>query len=186
MMVDKEKDICRYGEDERLARLIAIFQQIFKYAILLAVIMMLGLALSTFLLGAGYSVVKTYSIWMEFITEQRFSAKSLVSLLEIVSDLLKAVIFYIIALGLFNIFIYPLPLCDRLRLREIHDLEGQIIGIVIVILAIEFLERFIRIPDSQSLHVLWFGLGLAAAVTALVAAYFFMIRACRLPREKGE
>jgi uncharacterized membrane protein YqhA len=98
-----------------------------------------------------------------------------VSLLEIVSDLLKAVIFYIIALGLFSIFIHPLPICERLNLTEIHDLEGHILSIVIVILAIEFLERFIRVPDELSLVVLWFGLSMAVAVLALVFAYFFIM-----------
>lgn len=68
----------------------------------------------------------------------------LVHFLEIISDMLKAVVFFIIGVGIYSIFIAPLNLARSLGITTFDDLEDRVIGVIVVVMSIEFLERFIQ------------------------------------------
>ena len=80
--------------------------------------------------------------------------------------MLKAVVFYIIGVGLYSLFIAPLNLTVALGVESLYDLESKIISVVIVILGITFLEHFIT--WTEPVETLIFGAALSLVVLSLV------------------
>ena len=139
-----------------------------RYIVLLAVASVLLVAVALFLIGvvqAGLGIWRAVGVVAG--AGQEFQATLLtVSFLEIVSTMLKAVVFYIIGVGLYSLFIAPLNLTLSLGVETLHDLEEKIVSVVVVILAVTFLEHFVR--WQQPVETLEFGAALGIVVAALV------------------
>ncbi|WP_045234534.1 YqhA family protein [Deinococcus pimensis] len=137
-----------------------------RFVVLLAVVSVLLVAVALFLIG----VVQAFTgIWeaLVAVSDGKFTATTLtIEFLEIVSTMLKAVVFYIIGVGLYSLFIAPLNLTASLGVETLNDLEDKIVSVVIVILAVTFLEHFVR--WDEPLETLQFGGALAVVVFALV------------------
>jgi uncharacterized membrane protein YqhA len=130
---------------------------------------------SFFLLAAWLAL---QGIWHAF--EQAFrgnldSTELTVEFLEVISAMLKAVIFYIVGVGLYSLFIAPLNITTALGVETLTDLEIRVVSIVILIMAVTLLEHFIRWENAE--ETLQFGGTLALAVVALVAFQYFSHRA---------
>ncbi|MFC4452670.1 YqhA family protein [Deinococcus sonorensis] len=153
-----------------------------RFVVVVAVVAVLLVAFSLFLQGTLQAVLAIYTSWRDIVdgiqdTEQVVGQKVAVQFLEIVSVMLKAVVFYLIGLGLYSLFIAPLNLASSLGVESLADLEQKVVSVVIVILSVTFLEHFVAWEDPQA--TLFFGASLALAVGALV---FFQ----RVSRDGGE
>lgn len=91
----------------------------------------------------------------------------LVHFLEIISDMLKAVVFFIIAVGIYSIFITPLSLARSLGIETFDDLEDRVIGVIVVVMSIEFLERFILWQKPVELLQFAGAMGLVVATLSI-------------------
>lgn len=145
-----------------------------RYIVLLAVAAVLLVAVSLFLLGTLQAVVSIWHAWSRVLQGELGSTDLTVEFLEIVSVMLKAVVFYIIGVGLYSLFIAPLNLTVSLGVETLADLEGKVVSVVVVILGVTFLEHFIR--WEEPLETLQFGGGLALVVGALVLFQFYSHR----------
>lgn len=93
----------------------------------------------------------------------------LVDFIELADLFLLAVVLYIIALGLFELFIdSDLELPAWLQFNDLDDLKYRLLGVVVVVLAVLFLGKAIQIKASQDLF--WMGAGIAAVIASI--AYF--------------
>lgn len=93
----------------------------------------------------------------------------LIQFIELADVYLLAIVLYIIALGLFELFIDDrIPLPPWLEIHNLEDLKEKLIGVVVVVLAVFFLGKVIEAKDFQS--IMYLGLGIAAVIAAL--AYF--------------
>ncbi|MBC8078444.1 MAG: YqhA family protein [Chloroflexales bacterium] len=137
-----------------------------RYVVLLAVIAVLLVAISLFLLGALQALLSIWEAWAAVARGELNTTDMTVQFLEIVSTMLKAVVFYIIGVGLYSLFIAPLNLTISLGVETLNDLETKIVSVVIVILAVTFLEHFIA--WEAPLDTLMFGAALALVVGTLV------------------
>lgn len=145
---------------------------------LLAVVSVVLVAIALFVIGAGLAV---QGIWQALASAVRGDLNSTavtVDLLEVVSVMLKAVVFYLIGVGFYSLFIAPLNLTAALGIRSFNDLEIKVVSVVVVIMAVTFLEHFIR--WEQAVETLLYGLSLGVVVAALV---FFQIHSHREARE---
>jgi uncharacterized membrane protein YqhA len=94
------------------------------------------------------------------------------------------VFFYLIGVGLYSLFISPLNVTVALGVETLNDLETKVISVIIVIMAVSFLERFIqRGPALELLHV---AAALALAVAALVAFKVYTTREGRESRLRAD
>ncbi len=138
-----------------------------RYVVLVAVVAVMLVSLSLFLLGTIGAVKLIYSSWMEFaLYGEAGSTEQIVESLSIIGVMLRAVVFYIIGVGLYSLFIAPLNLTTALGMESLSDLEVKVISVVIVILAIKFLQEFVK--WNQQLEIAYFGGTLAVVVAALV------------------
>ena len=138
-----------------------------RYIVLLAVLAVILVALSLFVLGALQAVTAVWHAWAALFGAQLDSTNLTVEFLEIVSVMLKAVVFYIIGLGLYSLFITPLNLTTALGVQTLNDLESKVVSVVIVIMAVTFLEHFIRWEKPE--EILWYAGALALVVVPMVA-----------------
>lgn len=96
-------------------------------------------------------------------------AEAKVHFLEVIDQFLMATILYVIAAGLYQLFIHPdLQVEPWLRVKSVGDLENKLIGVLIVVLGVTALGRVV-IWDGQA-DLLPFGITVAAVIFAL--AYF--------------
>lgn len=154
------------GAPAPLARLIGRS----RYVVLLAVSAVLLVALCLFLLGTGIAVQKLWEAGHAAFEGRLDSTELTVEFLEVVSVMLKAVVFYLIGIGLYSLFIAPLNLTAVLGVETLSDLETKVISVVIVIMAVTFLEHFIAWREPEQL--LRFAAALALATVPLVAFQF--------------
>jgi uncharacterized membrane protein YqhA len=137
-----------------------------RFIVLLAVIAVLLVAVSLFLLGTIQAVVGVWGAWSGVFAGDVRSTHLTVKFLEIVSVMLKAVVFYIIGVGLYSLFVAPLNITISLGVQTLYDLESKIVSVVVVILGVTFLEHFILWEDP--LATLQFGGAMALGVAPLV------------------
>jgi uncharacterized membrane protein YqhA len=138
-----------------------------RYVVLIAVVAVLLVSLTLFLLGALSALAVTWKAWREAVANGEFASTDLlIEILGVIDVMLRAVVFYIIGVGLYSLFIAPLNLTAALGVESLIDLETKIISVVIVIIAVAFLEHFVRWEEpGETLH---FAAALAIVVAALV------------------
>jgi uncharacterized membrane protein YqhA len=122
---------------------------------------------AAFLLGALNAFAVTGKAWNEALAHGEFAPTDLlIEILGVIDVMLRAVVFYIIGVGLYSLFIAPLNLTAALGVDSLIDLETKVISIIIVILAVSFLEHFVRWEKPG--ETLNFAAALAIVVAALV------------------
>ncbi len=139
-----------------------------RFVVLIAVVAVLLVSFSLFLQGTLLALHTIYGSWHDTITQGVASQQGTVAVefLEIVSTMLKAVVFYLIGVGLYSLFITPLNLTSALGVESLADLEQKVVSVIIVILGVTFLEHFVR--WEKPLDTLYFAGSLALAGGALV------------------
>ncbi|GGR96901.1 hypothetical protein GCM10008960_24690 [Deinococcus sedimenti] len=139
-----------------------------RFVVLIAVIAVLLVSFSLFLQGTLLALHTIYDSWRDTFTQGIASQEGniAVEFLEIVSTMLKAVVFYLIGVGLYSLFITPLNLTSALGVESLADLEQKVVSVIIVILGVTFLEHFVR--WEKPLDTLYFAGALALAGGALV------------------
>jgi uncharacterized membrane protein YqhA len=115
------------------------------------------------------AVVDVFKITVDAAISHGTLDHTVVGFIEVADIFLLAVVLYIMALGLYELFIDPnLPLPEWLVVRSLEDLKEKLVGVVVVVLAIFFLGRLIESDNPQ--EALYLGVGIAAVIASL--AYF--------------
>jgi uncharacterized membrane protein YqhA len=93
-----------------------------------------------------------------------------ISLIEVVDIYLLGTAFYIIALGLYELFIDDqLELPAWLHIHTFDDLKGKLIGVIAVVMSVLFLGQLVSWDGQKDL------LGLGAAIALVIAALTFYL-----------
>ena len=158
----------RVGDDPGHISLPAIGRMVgrSRLVVLVPVLAVLLVAISAFLLGAIQAVHAVWQSWSAVLSENPEAPGGSVTFLKTVAVMLEAVVLFLVGIGLYSLFIAPLNLAVGLGVESLNDLEERVISIVVAVLAVTFLERFIR--WEQPLETLQFGGALAVTVLALV------------------
>lgn len=123
--------------------------------------MMLG-ALTLTIVGAievGQTIVSAFGAHAD-------AKEFVIAFVEIADVFLLAVVLFIIAIGLYELFIDEIPgLPEWLVFNSLDDLKSQLIGVVVVVLGVFFLGRALHGDDA--LNLLYLGGGIAAVTGAL-------------------
>jgi uncharacterized membrane protein YqhA len=136
-----------------------------RFVVLIAVAAVVLVAISLFVLGAVQAVSTVWQAWATTLHGEKAPNLS-VEFLGVVSVMLEAVVFFLIGVGLYSLFIAPLNLAVALGVESIHDLEERVISVVVAVLAVTFLQHFIR--WEEPVQTLQFGAALALTVASLV------------------
>jgi len=127
-----------------------------------------GLAVAAIVM-TGVAVVDVVKLTKEAFSGHVYISKLVVGFIEVADIFLLAVVLYIMAVGLYELFIDDnLPLPSWLVIHNLEDLKEKLVGVVIVVLAVFFLGRVIE--SENPIDVLYLGGGISAVIAAL--AYF--------------
>lgn len=138
-----------------------------RYVVIIAVVAVLLLSMSLFLFGAYSAARFMVAAWTNLLRQGSSNDTQLVvETLAVIGVMLRAVVFYIIGVGLYSLFIAPLNLTVALGVESLADLEAKVISVVVVILAVTFLQHFVQ--WNQPVETMYYGLTMAAVVAALV------------------
>jgi uncharacterized membrane protein YqhA len=129
------------------------------------------LSMSLFLLGTVSAAQSIVRAWSGLVNRgDSNETEIVVETLSVIGVILRAVVFYIIGVGLYSLFITPLNLTAALGMESLADLESKVISVVVVILAVKFLQQFVQ--WNQPVETMQYGLTMAAVIISLV---FFQI-----------
>lgn len=137
-----------------------------RYLVLIAVI---GTFLSalTLLLFGGISVVQLIA---DTVIQADISGKTgkllVLGFIEAIDLFLLGTVFFIISLGLYELFIDDtIKLPAWLVIHTLDDLKNKLIGVIVVVMGVVFLGHVIKWHGEQEL--LWLGGAIALVTTAL-------------------
>lgn len=151
-MAEKDRDLARKNLGVRVAawtRFVVVGPVIGLFVAAIALVIVAGFDAVEVILGTISGHLETKEIVVEFI--------------EIADVFLLAIVLYLIALGLFSLFVDDrLPLPEWLEFHHLDDLKEKLVSVVIVVLGVNFLGKVIEGYDYQSL--MYLGIGVAAVI----------------------
>jgi len=102
------------------------------------------------------------------------------SFVEVIDLFLLATVFYIIALGLYELFIDDrVHVPEWLEIHNLDDLKNRLTSVVVVLLSVLFLGRVVQWDGTG--NILPFGLSIALVIASLT--YFMSGKAKKLRSE---
>ncbi|MEM7182265.1 MAG: YqhA family protein [Spirochaetota bacterium] len=154
-----------------------------RFLIIIAVVCIV-LAATTLLLYGSFLTTDTIvqTISRGYVTSK--GAKKLVlSFIEIVDLFLLATVFYITAIGLYELFINDIdfpPFLNWLRITDIGILKDKLVGVIILVLAVVFLGQVVSWDGNRDL------LNLGGSIAIMIAAltYFLGLKSKKDKKEE--
>jgi uncharacterized membrane protein YqhA len=125
-----------------------------------------GLAVTT-LLTFGWGVAKTWDFARVLFDDGADSEEAIILVLEIIDTFLLATVLAILAVGLYELFIHDLPGPAWLVIRDLGDLKAKVSDVIVLLLAIKFLEKIITIKEP--LDLVWYALSVTLVGALLIA-----------------
>ena len=122
------------------------------------------IAAGLFVYGFLLSLSGTYDLITNFSLELDRVKDFLGISIQIIDMFLVATVFYLISLGLYELFIAKAPLPGWVEIRNLDDLKNKLLGLVIIALAVIFLGYALTLSSETGI------LELGAAVGIMIGA----------------
>lgn len=117
----------------------------------------------------GYAVVQTYDVVAGLVTLTGIGASSrelILGSVKLIDLVLLATVLQIVGVGLYSLFIDDrVPMPRWLKIASIADLKRELATVVIVVLAVVFLEEVVTWGSERDM--LRLGIGIGAVIAAL-------------------
>lgn len=131
----------------------------------------LAIAACTLFIEGGIDLIRLLIEMVAETTKSDSKSVIIVGIVEIVHLFLVGTVLFLTSLGLYQLFIQILPLPTWLKINSIEELELNLVGLTVVVLAVNFLSV---IFEGQETNLAVYGIGYALPIAAL--AYFMKIR----------
>jgi uncharacterized membrane protein YqhA len=144
-----------------------------RYFFVIAVICSFVLSVTLFI----QSAILTFQLVVQPIfdadLEMKAAKEFAVGAIEVIDFFLLATVFYIVALGLYSLFIDDdLPMPAWLIIHDFDDVKGSLIGVIVVALGVFFLGHVVVWKGGNDL----FFFGTAVALVILALSYFVSLK----------
>jgi uncharacterized membrane protein YqhA len=140
-----------------------------RFLIIIAIAATLLAAIALLVFGAIDTVLVIWDVFSKGDFSSKTGKLLLVQFIEIVDIFLLATVLYIIAVGLYELFIDDnIPVPRWLAIHDLDDLKDKLVGVVIVVIAVGFLGQFVSWDEQTNLLIP----GGAAAVVIASLTYF--------------
>jgi uncharacterized membrane protein YqhA len=130
--------------------------------IIAAVLFIYGFLLS---LGGVYQIITKFSLDINIVKEYLGSS------IQIIDIFLVATVFYLISLGLYELFIAKAPLPGWVKISNLDDLKTKLLGLTVIALAVIFLGYALSLSKGTSILELGAAVGI---MIAAIAAYLWV------------
>ena len=138
-----------------------------RYLMVLPIIGSLFLTLSVVISGLGLVVVQEWDLLRNGEYSARTAKQLTLTVIEAIDMFLVGAISYLIAVGLYKLFISQEgdESLKRFKIDSLADLENKVIGVVVVAMAVGFVGKAAEGPGPEA--VLQGGVGVAVVIAAL-------------------
>jgi uncharacterized membrane protein YqhA len=141
-----------------------------RYVVLIAIVSIFAASLALL----AYEAVVIAATLAEAITHGKSSAKAskalAAGLIEAIDVFLIAIVGYITSIGLYSLFVdETLPMPKWLTIHDLDDLKEQLISVVVVVLAVLFLQEIVEHAGELD------PLRLATAIAIIIAVLSFFL-----------
>jgi uncharacterized membrane protein YqhA len=136
-----------------------------RFFIAIAVLGSFVAAVALIVYGGLVVVEVTWKAFSKEISAEG-SKELAVDFIELIDLFLLGTVLYIVALGLYELFIDDdLPMPEWLLIHDLDDLKDKLIGVVIVLLGVTFLGKVVTWNGDKS--IIYFGGAIALVILAL-------------------
>jgi uncharacterized membrane protein YqhA len=133
-------------------------------------------AIGVILMAIGVYIYSFYSIIKVLgyiVLESPEEGEVIILSLKAIDAVLMGVIFFIIGLGLFELFIKPIEnLPPWFQMKNIDQLKAMLIKVIVVVMAVSFAGRIVTWDGETDL--LGYGIGMGVVILAL--SYFLNVK----------
>ncbi len=122
-----------------------------------------------------YGFLMVFRMVWDVVSEHGISLDGMkalsVEFIELTDLFLVGTVLYIVALGLYELFIDPgIPVPAWLHVDDLEDLKGQLVRVIIVLLGVNFLVAVVNWNGGRD--IVWFGGAIGLVILALsVSSY---------------
>ncbi|MCE5194542.1 MAG: YqhA family protein [Nitrospiraceae bacterium] len=138
-----------------------------RYLIWIAIIASTVSSAFAFLWGAYKTIAVTFNLIVTYGRDPYAFA----GFIEVMDIFLIAIILFIFAIALHELFIGKLALPEWLAINNLQELKVKLSSVIILIMAVTFLKHLVEWRDPQGTYN--YGLGVAAVSAALIAFTYF-------------
>lgn len=153
-----------------------------RFLIYIAVVSSFVASVITFLWGA-LRLAQNIGIFAQGVAGRQIEDAVGINMIAVVDAFLLGTILYIFAVGLYELFIGDLDVPDWLEIHSLDDLKGKLLSVIIMIMAVLFLEHLAEWTDP--LPTLAFGGAIAIVTFALVFYSGAMKSAEKAKQDRG-
>lgn len=137
-----------------------------RYLILLAVLSSFAASVAILLWGTARMFSGISEILAHLGAEGEAASQQGVHMIALLDAFLLAVVLYIFAVALYELFIGEVTVPSWLVIRNLDDLKRKLISVIIMVMAVTFLEHLVR--WEKPLETLMFGAATALVLAALI------------------
>ncbi len=134
-----------------------------RFLVLIGVIFLMLAALAAFVWGA----IKTVKLLGVIFYTAGQSPEIAIALIQLVDAFLIATALLIVSTSLYELFVGDLNLPDSLVARDFNQLKAKLSNVVILVMAVTFLEHLVDWKNGQ--ETMYFGIAVALVSAALIA-----------------
>lgn len=138
-----------------------------RFLLVLPVIGSLLLMVGVVVMGLGIVVTQGWKLLGQGELSSKSAKQLTIMVIESIDMFLVGAISYIVAVGLYKLFISQneVQILKRVKIEKLAELENKVIGVVVVAMAVAFLGKVTEAVDA--LAVLQGGAGVAVVIAAL-------------------
>lgn len=134
-----------------------------RYVALIGILSLLILSIVCF----GWGALRGFDAAMLIIRTVGRDPEIAPALIGAVDVFLIATVLYVVAVSMYELFIGDLNLPEWMIAHNLFELKAKLSGVVILIMAIKFLEKVVEWKAPQD--TLYFGIAIAVVSAALIA-----------------
>ena len=134
-----------------------------RYLVLLLVVTVLLAVTAICVIAPLFTIASLWGVLQDAMSGELIHHAGILKILELVILSLEAVAFYLVGIGLYHLFIAPVPLAHRLGLDSLEKLEARSVSVIITMTAVAFVGHLVL--GENALDVLMYGAAVALVVT---------------------
>ena len=139
-----------------------------KYLSLIAVFTLL----LTFALSIFWGIAQAVNTWEKIILSLGQSSDIILSILKLIDTFLVAIVLYILAASIYELFVGKVELSSKLVARSLSELKIKLSSLIVLVMAVHFVEVIFD-ERITGLEMVWQAIAISLVAIVLIAFSYF-------------
>jgi uncharacterized membrane protein YqhA len=139
-----------------------------RYLSILAVVVLL----LTFALALFWGIAQAVNSWKMIVLSIGQSPEIILSILKLIDIFLVAIVLYILAASIYELFIAKAELSSKLFTRSLSELKIKLSNVIVLVMAVHFVEVIFD-EGITGLEKVWQAIAISLVAMVLIAFSYF-------------